>query len=304
MMAHHGFVRTHIACSKSSKTLVLPLRVGGIPLVASYPHGSLRLLPAPVRASSRRAPPTVRTSATPDTEPGAPDWSSVGPTAVLGLVWVGLIAYAFFVAPNFTPMRDQYTIEALVGLSGDAVRDTNPVYRGIFNLMGVWPAIYAGLLIPSARSRSGLPAWPFVMGSFALGMFALLPYMALWEPVEPTGVNPGAPPVKASLPAAVKAMEGPWPWVGAAALAAYQFYTIGTASPQEWNNFLHLLDESRLVHVTCIDFALFSLLAGYWTSHDAATREYEQVGLATALGYVPVVGPLVYLLLRPTDSES
>ena len=41
-----------------------------------------------------------------------------------------------------------------------------------------------------------VPAWPFVVGSFAFGIFALAPYFALWE--LPKG-KPQAPPAKADL---------------------------------------------------------------------------------------------------------
>lgn len=55
----------------------------------------------------------------------------------------------------------------------------NPIFYSLFNLMGVYPAIYAALLVPGGRSANGVPAYPFVIGSFFLGAFALLPYMAL-----------------------------------------------------------------------------------------------------------------------------
>ena len=41
-----------------------------------------------------------------------------------------------------------------------------------------------------------VPAWPFVIGSFAFGIFALAPYFALWEPPKE---KPQAPPAKADL---------------------------------------------------------------------------------------------------------
>jgi hypothetical protein len=50
--------------------------------------------------------------------------------------------------------------------------------------MGIWPAIYASLLIPAGRSANKLPAWPFVMLSFAFGVFALLPYFTFWRPLR------------------------------------------------------------------------------------------------------------------------
>jgi hypothetical protein len=57
----------------------------------------------------------------------------------------------------------------------------NAVFAAVFNAMGLYPLIYAALLIPAARSDR-LPAWPFVTASVFLGAYALLPYMALWTP--------------------------------------------------------------------------------------------------------------------------
>lgn len=56
----------------------------------------------------------------------------------------------------------------------------------------VIPAIYAALLIPGARSENKIPAWPFVSASFFLGAFALVPYMALWQPKEISAAPPAA----------------------------------------------------------------------------------------------------------------
>ena len=41
-----------------------------------------------------------------------------------------------------------------------------------------------------------VPAWPFVVGSFAFGIFALAPYFALWEPPKE---KLQAPPAKVDL---------------------------------------------------------------------------------------------------------
>jgi RsiW-degrading membrane proteinase PrsW (M82 family) len=58
----------------------------------------------------------------------------------------------------------------------------NQVFVSLFSLMGIYPALYACLLVPAGRSENKVPAWPFVALSFLLGAFALLPYMVLWRP--------------------------------------------------------------------------------------------------------------------------
>ncbi|KAF5836807.1 hypothetical protein DUNSADRAFT_5386, partial [Dunaliella salina] len=56
------------------------------------------------------------------------------------------------------------------------------VVWALFNIMGIWPAVYASLLIPGGRSANKVPAWPFTVGAFFLGVLSLLPYFALWRP--------------------------------------------------------------------------------------------------------------------------
>ena len=60
--------------------------------------------------------------------------------------------YAFFVSPNQTPYRDMYFLEKLSGLGVNDGVQINAVFTQLFFVMGLWPCIYAALLIPSARS--------------------------------------------------------------------------------------------------------------------------------------------------------
>lgn len=60
--------------------------------------------------------------------------------------------YALLASPNQTPYRDMYFLEKLVGLGASDGFQLNVVFTQLFFIMGIWPAIYAALLIPSARS--------------------------------------------------------------------------------------------------------------------------------------------------------
>ncbi len=44
-----------------------------------------------------------------------------------------------------------------------------------------------------------VPAWPFVVGSFAFGIFALGPFFALWTPVTDKNHKQMGPPAKKDL---------------------------------------------------------------------------------------------------------
>ncbi len=54
------------------------------------------------------------------------------------------------------------------------------------------------------------------------------------------------------------------------------------------------------MHVTTVDFATLTALAPFWMEIDAVGRKWEQRGtLLPVLSFLPVIGPAIYLLLRP-----
>lgn len=77
-------------------------------------------------------------------------------------------AAACFVAASFT-LDDTFGPETAV-------------FSSIFNALGFLPAMMASLLCGGgafAKGRQPVPPQPFVFGAFALGFFALGPYLAL-----------------------------------------------------------------------------------------------------------------------------
>lgn len=81
-----------------------------------------------------------------------------GSNLVLGLAWAAFVGYAFLYSPNQTPYRDQYFIEKLVGLGENDGVTINIVFTALFNAMGLWPAMYSALIIPSGKSENGVRA--------------------------------------------------------------------------------------------------------------------------------------------------
>lgn len=94
-----------------------------------------------------------------------------------GLIWLVFVGYAFGLAPP--PQPDTATL--IINLSTGNWQDINPLIIALFNLMGIWPAIYACVLLPDGRGQN-VSAFPFVIVSFAVGAFAILPYLALRQP--------------------------------------------------------------------------------------------------------------------------
>jgi hypothetical protein len=124
-------------------------------------------------------------------------------------LWAGLVGYAFFLSPNQTPTRDMLFLERLVNLKTDADVTVNTVFYGIFNIMGVYPALYACLLVPAARSDNkvaagrGGRAWrapaPAVRLPCARGCHAA-PGSAAAPWLRSPAAGPSAPPCAPPLP--------------------------------------------------------------------------------------------------------
>ncbi|KAL3149212.1 hypothetical protein ABBQ32_002038 [Trebouxia sp. C0010 RCD-2024] len=231
-------------------------------------------------------------------------WEGIAGSVGYGLIWGGLAYYAFVLSPNQTPYRDMYLLEKLSGLGADDGVAVNTVFTRLCWLMGVWPAVYASLLLPSAKSGNKVPAWPFVIASFAFGYFALGPYFALWTPIADEAHKQTGPPKKSELTGwkswGLQATENPitsWLLFGSAALFVFQ---AATAGGQQWAGYSKLFDESRFCHATTIDFLALTLSAPVWMWNDSEVRQWESRGKwLPVLACIPVIGPAAYLVVRP-----
>lgn len=216
------------------------------------------------------------------------------------VLWLAGIGYAAFLAPNQTPLRDQYFIEKFLNLTDDGVV-LNQVFSALFYIMGIWPMIYSALLIPAGKSRNGIPVWPFVSLSFAFGAFALMPYFALWQPPEDQAKLPlpkaQLQDFKNVIGRAVESKVVPWLLLAGAIYCTANLATAGSAA---WTEYSRLLQESRLVHVTSMDFLTLTILAPFWMVNDAQLRSWQgNDKLLPLLCCLPFLGPAIYLCLRP-----
>lgn len=91
------------------------------------------------------------------------------------VLWVALMAVAFLASPPADPQTGELIVKMMTG----QLEGVNRSFFALFNLMGVWPLALAALLADDPKGK-----WPFVLGSFALGAFALLPWLVIrkWEP--------------------------------------------------------------------------------------------------------------------------
>lgn len=199
-----------------------------------------------------------------------------------GLLWLSVVIYAFFLAPPNQPD----TFELIKNLSTGNWDGINPLIIALFNIMGIWPLIYGCLMFIDGREQK-IPAWPFATGSFGVGAFALLPYLALREANQKfTG----------SKDIFLKIQDSRWLGV-ALTIGTLVLLSFGLIKG-DWGDFIQQWQTSRFIHVMSLDFCLLCLLFPALLGDDMARRGLKNPALFWAVALVPLIGPLLYLCLR------
>ncbi|HBE19540.1 MAG TPA: DUF2834 domain-containing protein [Cyanobacteria bacterium UBA11149] len=198
------------------------------------------------------------------------------------LIWIGLISYGFLFAP---PDRPE-TLELIKNLSLGKWEGIDPLIIALFNIMGIWPMVYASVLFIDGRGQK-IPAWAFVTASFAVGAFAILPYLALRQShQEFTG----------SKTSFIKLLDSRW--LGFA-LSLGTLVLLGFGLTQgDWGDFITQWQTSKFIHVMSLDFCMLSLLFPTLLGDDMARRGMKNELLFWIVAFLPLIGPLLYLCLR------
>ncbi len=203
-----------------------------------------------------------------------------------GLLLIGYLAYAHFLAPQTDPPNGGF-LDLALG-RGPA---RNPAVWGVFQLLGVVPLMYWALMAPDGREQR-VWAWPFALGMMALGSFALLPYLILRRPA------PTASPRPRSL------LEG---WFGGRPYAVFVAVSLAASLLYItcWGNlagFVTWFRTSNFIHLMTLDLLVLTLLFPALLRDDMARRGVSDESLLgrAALG-VPLLGPMAYLVLRPAE---
>jgi hypothetical protein len=205
-----------------------------------------------------------------------------------GLLWVGLLVYAFLLAPPNQPD----TVELIKNLSTGKWEGINPLIISLFNIMGVWPLIYSGLLFIDGREQK-IPAWLFATGSFGVGAFALLPYLALRQPNQQfTG----------SKDIFLKLMDSRWLGV-VLTLGSLALLSFGLLNG-DWRDFIQEWQTNRFIHVMSLDFCLLCLLFPALLGDDMARRGLKNPALFWVVALLPLIGSSLYLCVRPPLPDS
>lgn len=225
---------------------------------------------------------------------GGDGWSWTTSFLLFGF-WAGLMYYVTFLSPNQTPSTDLYFLKKLLNLKGDDGFRMNEVLVSLWYLMGLWPFVYSMLLLPTARTqRNRIPVWPFLILSFFGGVYVLLPYFILWKPppppVEETELKKWPLNfLESKLAAGVLMASG-------LGLIAYA----GISNGDVWKEFYQYFRQSKFIHIMSVDFILLSAFAPFWVFHDMTSRKWFDKGWWLLFpSAIPLLGPALYLLLRP-----
>ena len=206
---------------------------------------------------------------------------------LFGSLWLGFISYAFFIAP---PDRPE-TFDLIQRLSAGDWDSVIPLIVALFNLMGVWPLVYCGVLFADGRGQK-ISAWPFAVGTFGLGAFFLLPYLTFRQP------NPGFRSGKSLI---LRFWDSRFLGVvlllGTIVLLGYGL------SQGQWNDFVLQWQTSRFIHVMSLDFGMLTLLFPTLVADDLARRGIYQKYPWWGLSLLPLVGACLYLIFRPKLPE-
>ena len=203
-------------------------------------------------------------------------------------LWFGFILYAFILAP---PNRPD-TADLILRLSTGAWEGINPTVIALFNAMGIWPMAYAAVAVVDGHGQKQR-AWPFVLVSFAVGAFALLPYLALRQP------NPNFSGPKSALLRLVESR-----WLGAALAAGASALADFALLKGDWLDFWQQWQTGRFIHVMSLDFVGLWLLFPVLLRDDMARRGMSQPWVVAVVLALPLIGACLYLALRPSIEES
>ncbi|ERJ11690.1 hypothetical protein [Haloplasma contractile] len=185
------------------------------------------------------------------------------------IVWIVLIGYTFLLAPGVGIKEYDLVKDILM------FNEVDPLIISIFYLFGVWPFIFAGLLFK--KKSANINAWPFVIGSFIFGVFALLPYYFL------NGSGDDSKHTKEWLKSY---KESKLVYLILIIITTWLLlYGLMFGDP---NGFITMFNYSWFVHIMGIDFILLVILS--------IITMYKQGATDYKLGFIPVLGPLIYLL--------
>jgi hypothetical protein len=203
-------------------------------------------------------------------------------------IWGGFIAYVFFLAPPIQPD----TLNLLKNLFTGQWQLINPIILSIFSLVGICLLIHSCLMFFDGRMQK-IPAWPFALASVGTGVIGLLPYLALREPNQE---------FSGSKDTWLKLLDSGSTGV-ILSLSTIAILTYGLLLG-DWGNFVEQYQTSKFINAMSLAVCLLALLVPALLGDDMARRHIKNPLVFWAVALLPLLGPLVYLCLRPSLPDA
>lgn len=200
-------------------------------------------------------------------------------------IWIGFLLYTFVLAPESQP--GDPTFSSLMN-----IKENNHLAWAIFNLIAVWSLLYAAILLIENRERV-IPSWPFILASFAAGMYALMPYFSV------RGVWKKKPKEKKSIITKIADSKITATAIAVLVFGLFLYGIIASALNSSWVEYGNLFINTRLVHVMTIDFTFLTILYPILIWDDMKRRNWENKKIFWLFALLPVIGPTTYLVVRP-----
>lgn len=204
---------------------------------------------------------------------------------IIALVtWVLLLTVAFGFSPPAAPDTNDVIRRMLAG----QLEGINVSLFALFNVMGVLPMSFLAVLVFDAKEQR-VPKWPFIIASFALGAYALLPYLVLrrWNlqrrPAETWWLRLASSRLLGIV-------------LTALGLTLVALFVTGDV-----NGFVTLLRAQQFPFAMTLDFFACCVLGALLAAEEARVRQQP---LLRWLGLVPVIGVPLVLAVRRDSTLS
>jgi hypothetical protein len=204
---------------------------------------------------------------------------------LFGSIWLALVTYAIIVSSSKNSFPEDFDL--IINLSLAHLEGINPIITAIFYIMGIFPVIYAAFLLFDAKEAKISP-YPFVITSFGVGAFALLPYLALRQP-NITG-NKEKNWLLKILDSRLLAIISSLTFI---ILVAWGI------TKGNWSDFAVQWQNSQFLEVMSLDFCILSCLLPTVVPADLERREIKSQQFFWLAILIPVLGTLIYWCLRP-----
>lgn len=200
------------------------------------------------------------------------------------VTWVLLLTMAFVFSPPAAPDTNDVIRRMLAG----QLEGINVSLFALFNVMGVLPLSFLAVLAFDAKAQR-VPKWPFIIASFALGAYALLPYLVLrqWD-------LPRRPAETWVLRLVASRLLG-------MVLTALGLTLVALFVTGDVNGFVTLLKTQQFPFAMTLDFLACWVLGALLAGEEARVRQQPALQW---LGLVPVLGVPLVLALRSVQRAA